>query len=178
MAELSTDEVLHRYWVATTTGDIPMLRPLIADDAVFHYPGQHYLSGDYHGVEEVCDLYKTVTGLGTQLFEGKLRGVGPVAGGEYDVVVLTYRLKLFAGRSLPGRACGLMRISGGRIHEYWLFEWDQHMINDVWWASAPKVFIKQKKYGRIVAKLPRIVLGTSRTLIRAFRGYRAPTEPN
>lgn len=177
MAELSNDDVLKQYWTATTTGDIPMLRPLIADDAVFHYPGQHYLSGDYRGVEAVCNLYKTVTGLGTQLFEGHLHDIGESENGTYSFVVLSYKLKLFAGKFLPGRACGLMRISGGKIHEYWLFEWDQHMINDVWWTSAPKVFAKQKDYGRIVLTLPRILLGTTRTLIRAFTGYKAPTEP-
>ena len=174
---LSDDEVLKQYWQATTTGDIPMLRPLIADDAVFHYPGQHYLSGDHRGVDAVCDMYRTITGLGTQLFVGDLHDIGQSDKGMYSFVILSYKLKLFAGKTLPGRACGLMRISGGKIHEYWLFEWDQHMINDVWWASAPKVFAKQKDYLRIVIKLPRILLGATRTLIRAFSGYQAPTEP-
>ena len=178
MAERSNEEVLQQYWKATTTGDIPLLRPLIAEDAVFHYPGQHYISGTYHGVEEVCGLYKTVTGLGTQLFEGKLRDVVTTGDGKYSVVILSYKLKLPLGKFLPGRAVGLMRIWGGQIHEYWLFEWDQHMINDVWWTSAPQVFIKQKNYVKIVVKLPRILLALTRTLIRVMSGYQAPTEPN
>jgi hypothetical protein len=52
------------------------------------------------------------------------------------------------------------------------------MINDVWWTSAPQVFMKQKNYAKIVVKLPRILLALTRTLIRVFSGYQAPTEPN
>lgn len=174
----SNEEVLRQYWEATITGNIPLLRPIIADDAVFHYPGQHYLSGDYHGVEEVCGLYETVTSLGQELFDGKLRALASTPDGSYDAVVLSYRIKVVAGKWLPGRATGLLRVGGGKIHEYWLFEWDQQMINDIWWASAPKLFARQKRYGKIVASLPRIALGATRTMKRACGGYTAPTEPH
>lgn len=170
-------EVLQKYWDATTTGDIEALRTLIADDAVFHYPGQHYISGDYRGPDEVANLYKTVTGLGKGMFEGRLHDVAVSQQSIYTLPILSYRLKIFAGRTLPGRACGLLRISNGKIREYWLFEWDQAMINDVWWSSAPRVFLKQKDYVRLLLSLPRIVLGLARTLSRVFGGYRAPTEP-
>lgn len=183
-ATLSNEDVLKQYWEATITGNIPLLRPLIAEDAVFHYPGQHYLSGDYHGVEEVCGLYTRVTSLGQELFEGKLRGIASTPNADYNAVMLSYRIKVFGNKWLPGRATGLFRISGGKVHEYWLFEWDQQMINDIWWASAPRMLKRrkqqsgQKKTGTVLAKLPRIALGGIRTLKRVFGGYKAPTEPH
>jgi hypothetical protein len=174
----SNVEVLQQYWEATTTGNIPLLKPVIADDAVFHYPGQHYLSGDYHGVEGVAGLYTTVTSLGQELFQGKLRGLAATPDDSYNAVILSYRIKVFGNKWLPGRATGLFRISGGKIHEYWLHEWDQQMINDIWWASAPKILRRQKKNGKILLSLPRITLGGIRTLRRVFGGYKAPTEPH
>ena len=174
----SNEDVLKQYWEATITANIPLLRPIIAEDAVFHYPGQHYLSGHYHGVEEVAGLYTRVTSLGQELFEGKLRGIASTPSGDYNTVMLSYRIKVVGNKWLPGRATGLLRVAGGKIHEYWLFEWDQQMINDIWWASAPKMFRREKQYGKIVRHLPRIALGGIRTMKRVFGGYTAPTEPH
>ena len=174
---LSNEDVLKQYWEATITGNIPLLRPIIADDAVFHYPGQHYLSGNYRGVEEVAGLYTRVTSLGQELFEGKLRAIFSTADHSYNAVTLTYRIKVIGNKWVPGRATGVFRISGGKIHEYWLHEWDQQMINDIWWASAPKMFRRQKQAGKILVHLPRIALGSIRTMKRIFGGYTAPTEP-
>ena len=173
----SNEDVLKQYWEATITGNIPLLRPIIAEDAVFHYPGQHYLSGDYHGVEEVAGLYTRVTSLGQELFEGKLRAIFSTPDKSYNAVTLTYRIKVIGNKWVPGRATGVFRISDGKIHEYWLHEWDQQMINDIWWASAPKMFKRQGKQGKALLHLPRIILGGIRTLKRVFGGYKAPTEP-
>lgn len=176
-------EVLQTYWKATTSGDVDTLRTIVADDAVFHYPGQHFISGDYHGKEEVAGhsgLYATLASMaiGGGMFEGHLHDVAASADGKYTVAILSYKLNLPGGKVLPGRACGLFRIIDGLIHEYWLFEWDQAMINDIFWSSAPLVFYKKGNYVRIVTSLPRTLLGAVRTACRVFSGYHAPTEPN
>jgi ketosteroid isomerase-like protein len=170
------EELLRRYWKVTTEGDIDAMMELLGDDCVYHYSGQHPLSGDYYGKKEVHDLYTTLAGLAVRggMFEGHVHEL--VFGAEFSVIILSYRLNLFKGRSIPGRACGMMRIIDGKVREYWLFEWDQSMINDVFWSSAPQLFLKKGDYRRLVLSLPRTALGMARTMGRLFGNYRAPTS--
>ena len=166
--------VLAAYWKALTSGHVEEFAPLVHDDAVFHYPGNHVLSGDYHGKAAVVGLYTNLIKLSGDKFHGTLHEV--VVGEEFTVAILSYRLNLLAGRSLPGRACGLFRIQDGKIREYWLFEWDQVMINDVFHsAESPFVWRKRGPLGWL-ASLPRAGLGSVRTAGRLFGRYRAPTD--
>lgn len=173
--EFDRKAFLQKYWDVTTAGDIDAMMDLLGDDCVYHYPGQHFLSGHYHGKKEVHQLYTTLASMAVKagMFQGVVHEI--VLGDEFSLIVLSYRLHVLKGRSIPGRACGMMRIVDGKVREYWLFEWDQRMINDVVWASAPQVFLKRKEYVRLAAALPRSALGIVRTVGRLFGDYTAPT---
>ena len=49
--------VIRIYWDALMKGDMKRFESLLADDVLVHYPGNHYLSGDYRGKTEVVGLY-------------------------------------------------------------------------------------------------------------------------
>lgn len=169
--------LLRKYWDVTTTADMEGFKALLAEDTLYHYPGQHYLSGDYQGRDKVVALYTLITGMGKEVFDGKVHAIGLTPDATYSLIVLSYHIKVLGNRSLPGRAVGQLRIEDGKVKEYWLFEWDQQMVNDIWWASAFKLLPKQGRYLRLVVSIPRIVLGVTRTMIRLYGGYKAPVGP-
>jgi len=175
VAERNRD-LIHRYWTALTTGHIEDFAPLVHEDAVFHYPGNHFLSGNYRGKEAVVGLYTNLIKLaGGGVFRGVLHDVA--VGEEYTVAILSYRMQLMRTRSLPGRACGLFRIVGGKIREYWLFEWDQSMINDLVRTAGGGIVWRNRGPLRFIVSLPRSAVGSVRTAGRLFGGrYTAPTE--
>jgi len=94
-------QLLHTYWTALTTGHVDDFAPLVAEDAVFHYPGNHFLSGTYAGKEAVVGLYTNLIKLsGGTVFRGVLHDVA--VGDEFTVAILSYRMQLLPNRSLPG----------------------------------------------------------------------------
>jgi ketosteroid isomerase-like protein len=122
-------ETIGTYWDALIGGDLERFETLLAEDVVVHYPGNHALSGDYRGREEVVGLYRQLTQwVADGIFKGELLDV--VVGEVYTGAVIRYDLVL-PGRTIAGRAIGLFIIEDGLIKEYWLHEWDQVMINRV-----------------------------------------------
>lgn len=121
--------LIQTYWKALTTGDIDTFATLLAPDAVIHYPGQHYLSGDYRTTKDIVGLYTRLSEFAVAgVFQGEVLDI--LVGETYTSVALRYTLNLPL-RKIPGRAMGVFIIENGKIKEYWLHEWDQVMINRV-----------------------------------------------
>ncbi len=126
-------DLIYTYWDALMSGDLETFRGLLAPDAVIHYPGQNYLSGDYTTTDAIVDLYRQLTEFVQQgVFVGSVLDV--MVGEVYTAVVIKYDLKLPV-KTLAGRAVGLFILEDGKIKEYWLHEWNQVMINRVFRAS-------------------------------------------
>lgn len=53
--------VIREYWDTLMQRDMKRFEALLADDVLIHYPGQHYLSGDYRGKKDVVGLYARLT---------------------------------------------------------------------------------------------------------------------
>lgn len=126
-------QVIRTYWRALMAGDLETFRSLLAPDAVIHYPGQHYLSGDYRTTDDIVGLYRKLTQFVQDgVFVGEVLDI--TTGDVYTSVVLRYVIKLPI-KTLKGRAIGLFILQDGKIKEYWLHEWNQHMINWVFRSS-------------------------------------------
>ena len=127
-------DCLNTYWKSLMSGDIRTFETLLAPDAVIHYPGSHSLSGDYRTTKDITGLYTKLTGFVQEgTFKGELLDV--IMGEVYTAAVIKYDINL-PGKTIPGRAVGLFIIENGKIKEYWLHEWDQMMINRVFWANS------------------------------------------
>jgi len=141
-------EVIRTYWNVLMAGDMVGFRALLAPDAVIHYPGQHYLSGDYRTNDDIVGLYTKLTQFITDgVFVGEVLDI--TAGEKYTAVVIRYEIRMPI-KTLKGRAIGLFDLRDGKIHEYWLHEWNQHMINWVfrtsrWFGWIMPLFRRKKK---------------------------------
>lgn len=136
------------YWKALMTGDLKTFESLLAPDAVIHYPGQHYLSGDYTTTKDIVRLYTILSQFAVAgVFQGEVLDI--LVGETYTSVILRYTLNL-PFRKIPGRAMGVFIIVDGKIKEYWLHEWDQVMINRVFrltrlFSPFQRFFLKPAK---------------------------------
>ena len=132
-------DLIKTYWDALMSADLVTFRSLLAPDAVIHYPGQNFLSGDYTTTDDIVELYRTLTGF---IQEGTFTGqvLDITTGEKYTTVILSYQLHLPV-KTIDGRATGLFLLDENyKIKEYWLHEWNQVMINRVLratWASKP-----------------------------------------
>jgi hypothetical protein len=140
--------VIQKYWDALMSGDMVTFRTLLAPGAVIHYPGQNYMSGDYTTTDDIVGLYTQLTQFVQDgVFTGEVLDI--MVGEVYTSVVIRYDLHTPL-KVLPGRAIGLFILDDDLlIKEYWLHEWNQHMINWVFrssrLASPVTNYLKKRK---------------------------------
>ncbi len=127
-------DLIKTYWDALMAADMEAFRTLLAPDAVIHYPGQNYLSGDYKTTDDIVELYRKLSKFITDgFFKGEVLDI--TVGEIYTTVILKYELHT-PMKVLPGRATGVFILDENYlIKEYWLHEWNQVMINRVLRAS-------------------------------------------
>ncbi|WP_405146015.1 nuclear transport factor 2 family protein [Sphaerisporangium sp. NBC_01403] len=113
---------------AIAKGDLDYIRDnLLAEDVVFHVPGQGSLAGDHTGK---ADVLTYLGKLGDQT-ESSLR-YDPdafLADDEHVAVLLRIRGNR-DGKILDGRGVHVFRIVDGKIAERWSFPYDSYVIDD------------------------------------------------
>ena len=112
-------------------GDMENFAPLVGENCVVHYPGNHFLSGDHVGRAAIVELYSKLYRLGIQqgTFIGELHDA--LTSDDHACALVKYRIVLGQGQEIPGEAIGVFHIENGQMVEYWLLERDQKMINDI-----------------------------------------------
>ena len=74
------------------SGDMVTFRTLLAPDAVIHYPGQNYMSGDYTTTDSIVALYTQLTQFVQDgVFVGEVLDI--MCGEVYTAVVIKYDIK-------------------------------------------------------------------------------------
>jgi ketosteroid isomerase-like protein len=165
-------DFLSKYWTALTTGDIDSFAPLVADNCVVHYPGNHFLSGDHVGKAAVVDLYTKLAKIGIEQgsFIGEFHDA--TTSDDHACALIKYEMVLGAGQSLTGEAVGVFHIENGQMVEYWLLERDQKMINDIIKLSGKPVLEGGGNGALALSALrnPAPLFRTARRVIRKRRG--------
>jgi hypothetical protein len=165
-------DFLSNYWNSLMAGDMEAFAPLVADRCIVHYPGNHFLSGDYVGQEAIVDLYSKLYRIGIE--QGTFIGefVDGVTSKNHACAIIRYRIVIGAGREIAGEAIGRFHIENGQMVEYWLFERDQKMINDIIKMSGKALLAGGSKLdmARGVLTHPAALIRTVRRIGRAKRG--------
>lgn len=165
-------DFLQKYWTALMAGDMEGFAPLVADNCVVHYPGNHFLSGDHHGKAAIVDLYSKLYRIGVEqgTFIGELHDA--VTSDDHACALIKYTLELGAGQRLTGEAVGVFHLEDGQMVEYWLLERDQKMINDIFRLSGKPTLNGGGKLALAASALrnPLPLVRTARRVVRQRRG--------
>ena len=170
--EQEQQKFLKTYWDCLMVGDMENFAPIVGENCVVHYPGNHFLSGDHVGREAIVQLYSNLYKLGIEqgTFIGELHDT--TTSQEHACALVKYRIIVGKGMEIPGEAIGLFHIENGQMVEYWLLERDQKMINDIVRVSGKASLAggsnAQMALGAL--KQPLAVARTIRRVIRVKRG--------
>src|SRR5881396_2740243 len=128
MADHPNAERLRRGYEAFGKGDMETLRELIAQDVVWHAPGDNALSGDYKGLDETLQLFGRFhqeTG-GTMKFE-----IHDIIANDDHGVALTEFSAQRQGKQLSQRGVHVVHFnSDGKLTESWQFPEDSGKADD------------------------------------------------
>lgn len=164
-------DFLQKYWNSLMAGDMEAFAPLVHEQCVVHYPGNHFLSGDHVGRAAVVDLYSKLyrIGIAQGTFIGEFHD--GVTSDDHVCALVKYTLVLGAGQELTGEAIGVFHLENGQMREYWLLERDQKMINDIVNISG-KAALSGGGNAAMAAGAVRHPLAVVRTIRRVIRRKR------
>ena len=111
-------------------GDEAPLRGLLADDVVWHVPGDNAIAGRYVGPDAVIDYMRRRRALADATFrmhvEAVLDGDGPY------VAAVTHGTATIRGVDHSWSTVGLYRIEDGLLAECRLLAFDQAAFDAIW----------------------------------------------
>lgn len=121
------------YFTALQAGDMGKLDALLADDLVWHQPGQNPFSGRHEGKAAV---YKMIGGMMTATGGSFAITRTTSFAGNGDLVAVTIEFSAQAPcGEMQMTGVDLLRIEQGRVREVWLFSSDQ-TAEDRFWSEA------------------------------------------
>jgi hypothetical protein len=165
-------DFLSKYWSCLMAGDMEAFAPLVGENCIVHYPGNHFLSGDHIGRKAIVALYTKLYKLGLEqgTFIGEFHDA--TTSDDHACALIKYRIIVGKGMEIPGEAIGVFHIENGQMVEYWLLERDQKMINDIVRMSGKASLAggsnAQMALGAL--KQPFALVRTMRRVIRHKRG--------
>lgn len=113
-----------------TQGDFERLRDFYSDDVVWHVAGDHPLSGDYRGKEELFEYFARVNSL-----TGGSLAVEPesILATDKHVTMFTRVKARRDDKSLDVVLAQVFHVGpDGRWNEYWALADDQEAVNAFW----------------------------------------------
>lgn len=124
-------EVFGQYGAALAGGDMDALRGVLAEDVVWHQPGNNPLSGDHVGPDAVLALLGQFFELSGGTFA--LEVVEPATSGALVAATVRFTAERDGRASLDQHGVDVFRVVGDRIAEVWLIGEDQP-VEDAFWG--------------------------------------------
>ena len=117
-------DLVHRFFAAYATNDLPTIEAILAPTIQWHIPGHHPLSGIKTGVDEVLAYLKQ---LGKANFQARPMVMGV---NEQYVIDCHQNWSLLKGvENLSAMSCLLWKVEEGQIVEVHNFPQDQHQVD-------------------------------------------------
>lgn len=130
MFEHSNAALVRKLFDAFHKRDTVQVYALMAEDAVWHFPGRKgQLAGTHTGREAIFAFLAKIPALSNGAFEAELTGV---------LANDTQAVALFQGRGqrngveLDNPTCLHMRFENGKIVEFREFVWDLYAVDEFW----------------------------------------------
>lgn len=125
---VSNVDVLRKVYEAFNAGDLATLTDLIAEDAVWHWPGRGPLSGDHRGRDAIFTIFGRVAELCPD-FQCQ---VIDILGNDGRGVCINRASGSRPGRTLDDKNVDVFRMRDGKIAELWSYEEDQRAADEFW----------------------------------------------
>lgn len=109
------------------------VRDLLAEDVIWHVPGESAIAGEHRGLEAVLAYMDARRRIMDGTFRVTVHGAAVIAG---RVVQLAGGTAVRDGRSVAWETVGVFRVAEGRIAECWLVPFDQAAFDAIWSAAA------------------------------------------
>jgi len=124
-------QAVKSYLLALQRGDLDTVGQALAEEVVWHQPGQGSLSGTYHGKQAVFALFgEFMQRSGGSFAIDRVDAV--MANGDLVAVPLHFTARR-DGDALDMDGVDVFRVDGdGRIAEVWLFSADQDTEDAFW----------------------------------------------
>lgn len=115
---------------AFRSGDLAVLTTVLAEEAVWHFPGRRgRLAGDHVGRAAILGFLLQVPALTGGTFALELLDV--LANDDRAVALFRGRATR-EGKTLDNPTCLVMRLDGDLVVELWEFVWDLAHVEDFW----------------------------------------------
>jgi uncharacterized protein len=123
------NEVLIRDHLAKlSTGDVHGALDDYTEDAVLHYPGRNALSGTHRGRGEIATFLGQAMSLTSGTFRPEVHDA--LANDDHAIVLVACRAER-DGTTFEWLATDVYHTDGNRISEHWIFENDQHSVDQL-----------------------------------------------
>jgi ketosteroid isomerase-like protein len=110
-------------YAAFSTGDFAALNELFADDILWHVGGRNQFARDYHGREEVYQLFGTMAEASGGTFAIELHAV--LADDEHGLAMVVTRASR-DGRSFEIKEVHAFHLRDGKATEFWNASTDEY----------------------------------------------------
>ena len=122
--------IVKKYFEALSSGKFDELGQLLADDIIWHQPGQGQFSKTYHGKDELFSLFGRFMEVSLGTFQiDEVRAI--MSNGDLVSAIIHFRASR-DNKEISMEGVDLMRISNGKIQEVWLFSEDQEAEDNFW----------------------------------------------
>lgn len=125
---ISNADVVRRAFDAFNAGDAATLRELIAEDAVWHWPGQAPVCGVHEGREAIFAVFGQVAELCPD-YQSQL--VDLLAGDE-RVVAIARATGSRPGKTIDSQAVDVFSVREGKIAGWRFYPEDQRAEDEFW----------------------------------------------
>lgn len=123
--------IVQSYVDSLSKGDMQKVGQLLADDVIWHQPGNSRLSGLHSGKEKLFAHLGKFMELSNNTF--RVSKVNSIMANDNMVAATLHFQAERLGRNLSMDGVDVMRIDGGKIKEVWLFSGDQ-TEEDAFWS--------------------------------------------
>ncbi len=110
------EDTVPRLYDARARGDLDAVGELLAEDVVWHEPGDQDYSGDYHGRDAVIGLLRKLVEVTDETFY--LRPVEFLATERHAVALVEWEAAR-GGKRIEGKEIAVYRIEDANVAEVW-----------------------------------------------------------
>jgi uncharacterized protein len=122
-------ELMQKVYAAFGEGDVEKAGSYWTEDAIHHYPGRNPLAGSHRGLAETTSFANRMFELTNGRIQMEVLDIGASDGYAYARVRTQYERD---GKSLDMPFINIMRITDGKISEFWTYPDDQHAVDEFW----------------------------------------------